>query len=191
VALCVEKGGPVALFALWLGPPVRTCLNCRALARSAAPVGYLVGQLTHGLREGLEPFIFSAMPFIVQGHFVLDEDYSAHIAADSTARNLSHALSVAPRHSRVNAAAPGTSHSLDIITQLRTTLEQCPPRRDSADRSAPDAAVEAGMLQSRNACGPEEVGRRSLLVVALLILDRKSWRTAPESAIDRVPRRIS
>jgi hypothetical protein len=30
-----------------------------------------------------------------------------------------------------------------------------------------------------------------LLVVALLIFDRKSWRTAPESAIDRVPDRIS
>jgi uncharacterized protein len=31
----------------------------------------------------------------------------------------------------------------------------------------------------------------SLLAVALLIFDRKSWRTAPESAIDRVPGRIS
>jgi uncharacterized protein len=31
----------------------------------------------------------------------------------------------------------------------------------------------------------------ALLVVALLIFDRKSWRTAPESAIDRVPDRIS
>ena len=30
-----------------------------------------------------------------------------------------------------------------------------------------------------------------LLVVALLIFDRKSWRTAPDSAIDRVPGRIS
>jgi uncharacterized protein len=30
-----------------------------------------------------------------------------------------------------------------------------------------------------------------LLVVALLIFDRKSWRTAPESAIDRVPDRIA
>ena len=30
-----------------------------------------------------------------------------------------------------------------------------------------------------------------LLVVALLIFDRKSWRTAPESAIDRVPGRIA
>ena len=30
-----------------------------------------------------------------------------------------------------------------------------------------------------------------LLVAALLIFDRKSWRTAPESAIDRVPGRIS
>jgi len=29
------------------------------------------------------------------------------------------------------------------------------------------------------------------LVIALLIFDRKSWRTAPESAIDRVPGRIS
>jgi uncharacterized protein len=31
----------------------------------------------------------------------------------------------------------------------------------------------------------------TLLAVALLIFDRKSWRTAPESAIDRVPDRIS
>jgi membrane protease YdiL (CAAX protease family) len=31
----------------------------------------------------------------------------------------------------------------------------------------------------------------ALLVVALLIFDRKSWHTAPESAIDRVPGRIS
>ncbi len=31
----------------------------------------------------------------------------------------------------------------------------------------------------------------TLLVVALLIFDRKSWRTAPESAIDQVPGRIS
>ncbi len=31
----------------------------------------------------------------------------------------------------------------------------------------------------------------ALLVLALLIFDRKSWRTAPESAIDRVPGRIS
>lgn len=31
----------------------------------------------------------------------------------------------------------------------------------------------------------------TLLAVALLIFDRKSWRTAPESAIDRVPGRIS
>jgi uncharacterized protein len=31
----------------------------------------------------------------------------------------------------------------------------------------------------------------TLLVVILLIFDRKSWRTAPESAIDRVPGRIS
>jgi membrane protease YdiL (CAAX protease family) len=31
----------------------------------------------------------------------------------------------------------------------------------------------------------------ALLVIALLIFDRKSWRTAPESAIDRVPGRIS
>ncbi|HEX6757250.1 MAG TPA: CPBP family glutamic-type intramembrane protease, partial [Propionibacteriaceae bacterium] len=31
----------------------------------------------------------------------------------------------------------------------------------------------------------------ALLVVALLIFDRKSWRTAPESAIDRVPGRIA
>jgi hypothetical protein len=31
----------------------------------------------------------------------------------------------------------------------------------------------------------------TLLVVALLIFDRKSWRTAPESAIDRVPGRMS
>jgi membrane protease YdiL (CAAX protease family) len=31
----------------------------------------------------------------------------------------------------------------------------------------------------------------ALLVVALLIFDRKSWRTAPEPAIDRVPGRIS
>jgi len=31
----------------------------------------------------------------------------------------------------------------------------------------------------------------ALLVVALSIFDRKSWRTAPESAIDRVPGRIS
>jgi CAAX protease family protein len=31
----------------------------------------------------------------------------------------------------------------------------------------------------------------ALLVAALLIFDRKSWRTAPESAIDRVPGRIS
>jgi membrane protease YdiL (CAAX protease family) len=31
----------------------------------------------------------------------------------------------------------------------------------------------------------------TLLVVALLIFDRKSWRTAPDSAIDRVPGRIS
>jgi hypothetical protein len=31
----------------------------------------------------------------------------------------------------------------------------------------------------------------ALLVVALLIFDRKSWRTAPESAIDQVPGRIS
>jgi uncharacterized protein len=30
-----------------------------------------------------------------------------------------------------------------------------------------------------------------LLILALLIFDRKSWRTAPESAIDRVPGRIS
>jgi membrane protease YdiL (CAAX protease family) len=30
-----------------------------------------------------------------------------------------------------------------------------------------------------------------LLVVSLLIFDRKSWRTAPESAIDRVPGRIA
>jgi membrane protease YdiL (CAAX protease family) len=30
-----------------------------------------------------------------------------------------------------------------------------------------------------------------LLVLALLIFDRKSWRTAPESAIDRVPGRIA
>jgi uncharacterized protein len=29
------------------------------------------------------------------------------------------------------------------------------------------------------------------LAIALLIFDRKSWRTAPESAIDRVPGRIS
>jgi hypothetical protein len=29
----------------------------------------------------------------------------------------------------------------------------------------------------------------ALLVLALLIFDRKSWRTAPESAIDRVPGR--
>jgi membrane protease YdiL (CAAX protease family) len=31
----------------------------------------------------------------------------------------------------------------------------------------------------------------ALLVIPLLIFDRKSWRTAPESAIDRVPDRIS
>jgi uncharacterized protein len=31
----------------------------------------------------------------------------------------------------------------------------------------------------------------ALWVIALLIFDRKSWRTAPESAIDRVPGRIS
>ena len=31
----------------------------------------------------------------------------------------------------------------------------------------------------------------TLLVVALLIFDRKSWRTAPESAIDRVSGRVS
>jgi uncharacterized protein len=31
----------------------------------------------------------------------------------------------------------------------------------------------------------------ALLVVALLIFDRKSWRTAPESAIDRVPGRLA
>jgi uncharacterized protein len=31
----------------------------------------------------------------------------------------------------------------------------------------------------------------TLLIVALLIFDRKSWRTAPESAIDRVPGRIA
>jgi len=31
----------------------------------------------------------------------------------------------------------------------------------------------------------------ALLVIALLIFDRKSWRKAPESAIDRVPDRIS
>jgi uncharacterized protein len=31
----------------------------------------------------------------------------------------------------------------------------------------------------------------ALLVIALLIFDRKSWRKAPESAIDRVPGRIS
>ena len=31
----------------------------------------------------------------------------------------------------------------------------------------------------------------TVLVLALLIFDRKSWRTAPESAIDRVPDRIS
>jgi membrane protease YdiL (CAAX protease family) len=31
----------------------------------------------------------------------------------------------------------------------------------------------------------------ALLVIALLIFDRKSWRTAPESAIDRVPGRIA
>ncbi|HEU4909628.1 MAG TPA: hypothetical protein VFT17_12225 [Propionibacteriaceae bacterium] len=31
----------------------------------------------------------------------------------------------------------------------------------------------------------------TLLVVALLIFNRKSWRTAPESAIDRVPGRIA
>jgi membrane protease YdiL (CAAX protease family) len=31
----------------------------------------------------------------------------------------------------------------------------------------------------------------ALLVVVLLIFDRKSWRTAPESAIDRVPGRIA
>ncbi|HKX15773.1 MAG TPA: CPBP family intramembrane glutamic endopeptidase [Propionibacteriaceae bacterium] len=31
----------------------------------------------------------------------------------------------------------------------------------------------------------------ALLVLALLIFDRKSWRTAPESAIDRVPGRIA
>jgi membrane protease YdiL (CAAX protease family) len=31
----------------------------------------------------------------------------------------------------------------------------------------------------------------ALLVVALLIFDRKSWRTAPDSAIDRIPDRIS
>jgi uncharacterized protein len=31
----------------------------------------------------------------------------------------------------------------------------------------------------------------TLLALALLIFDRKSWRTAPESAIDRVPDRIS
>ncbi len=31
----------------------------------------------------------------------------------------------------------------------------------------------------------------ALLVVCLLIFDRKSWRTAPESAIDRVPGRIA
>ena len=31
----------------------------------------------------------------------------------------------------------------------------------------------------------------ALLVVALLIFDRKSWRVAPESAIDRVPGRVS
>jgi uncharacterized protein len=31
----------------------------------------------------------------------------------------------------------------------------------------------------------------ALLVASLLIFDRKSWRTAPESAIDRVPGRIS
>ena len=30
-----------------------------------------------------------------------------------------------------------------------------------------------------------------LLAAALLIFDRKAWRTAPESAIDRVPGRIS
>jgi uncharacterized protein len=31
----------------------------------------------------------------------------------------------------------------------------------------------------------------TLLALTLLIFDRKSWRTAPESAIDRVPGRIS
>jgi membrane protease YdiL (CAAX protease family) len=31
----------------------------------------------------------------------------------------------------------------------------------------------------------------ALLVIALLIFDRKSWRTAPESAIDRVPGQVS
>jgi uncharacterized protein len=31
----------------------------------------------------------------------------------------------------------------------------------------------------------------ALLVIALLIFDRKSWRTAPESAIDRVPGRLA
>ena len=31
----------------------------------------------------------------------------------------------------------------------------------------------------------------ALLVLALLIFDRKSWRKAPESAIDRVPGRIA
>jgi hypothetical protein len=70
--------------------------------RSTGTVTYRLDQLTQGLREALEPLIFSAVPFIVQGRFVLDDQNSTHIAAGGTARNLSHALSVVPPGRRVN-----------------------------------------------------------------------------------------
>ena len=89
----------------------------------------------------------------------------------------------------------------DIATtvgHLLVRLVVQPDRRQraaDADRSRDRGLINIQSLWPAGADADREVWTYlvawTLLAVALLIFDRKSWRTAPESAIDRVPGRIS
>jgi hypothetical protein len=64
---------------------------------SRAAVAYRLDELTQGLRETLKTLLFGAMPIVMQRNLVRNKYDSAHIAANRTAGNLSHGLSVTSR----------------------------------------------------------------------------------------------
>jgi hypothetical protein len=71
-----------------------------ATLSSAAPAEHL-GKFTKGLSEVLKPFVFGAMPLVMQRHLVRIQQDAAYIAACGTAGNLGHVYE--------RAASPTTS----------------------------------------------------------------------------------
>src|SRR6187200_1726950 len=93
----------------------------KAASESSAAVAYHLDEFTQGLSKALKPFVFSAMPLVVQRHLVRNKQHSTHIAAHGTARILSHGKERAGLHAGSQPAhrSPTSSNVIIINDHLR------------------------------------------------------------------------